>query len=98
MSVAYKVVLSLGVLSVSFWFREWLDFLLIVIVTGQMVIAEIFNTAIEALCDYLQSEQDQKIKVIKDTAAAAAGISILMWIFTIIYEIWRIWQYFHPVL
>lgn len=98
LSVAYKVALSLVVLSVSFWFREWLDFLLIVIVTGQMVIAEIFNTAIEALCDYLQSEQDHKIKVIKDIAAAAAGISILIWIFTFVYEIWRIWQYFHPVL
>lgn len=96
LSVAYKTLLSLMVLSVSFWFREWLDFLLIVIVTGQMIIAEVFNTTIEALCDYLQTERDPKIKVIKDLAAAAAGLSILIWVFTIIYEIWRIWYYFHP--
>lgn len=93
-SVAYKVVLSFIVLGISFWLREWFDFLLILIVTGHMLVTEIFNTAIEALCDYIQPERDQKIGVIKDMASAAAGISILIWVCTLLFEIWRIWTIF----
>jgi diacylglycerol kinase (ATP) len=84
------------VLGVSFWLREWLDFLLILIVTGIMVITEIFNTVIESLCDYIQPEHDPKIGEIKDVAASAAGISILMWVFALLYELWRIWTIFNP--
>lgn len=90
-AVAYKVLLSLIVLSISFWLREWFDFLLILIVTGVMVITEIFNMVVEALCDYIQPEHDPKIGEIKDIAAFAAGISILIWVFTLGYELWRIW-------
>ena len=91
-SVAYKVILSLIVLSVSFGLREWFDFLLILIVTGIMLIAEIFNTTIEAICDYIQPEFDPKIGQIKDVASAATGLSILMWLCTLLFEIWRIWN------
>lgn len=95
-AVAYKVMLSLIVLGTSFWLREWLDFLLILIVTGVMVITEIFNTVIESLCDYIQPEHDPKIGEIKDIAASAAGISILMWVFALLYELWRLWTIFFP--
>jgi diacylglycerol kinase (ATP) len=95
-SVAYKVILSLIVLGVSFWLREWFDFLVILIVTGIMLIAEIFNTTIEAICDYIQSEFDPKIGQIKDMASVATGISILMWLCTLLFEIWRIWNIIFP--
>ena len=94
-AVAYKVMLSLIVLFTSFWLREWLDFLLILIVTGIMVITEIFNTVIESICDYIQPEYDPKIGEIKDVAASAAGISIMMWVFVLIYELWRLWTIFY---
>ncbi len=93
-SVAYKVVLSLIVLTVSFWLHEWLDVVVITIVTGVMLSAEMFNTAIEALCDYVQPQHDPKIKVIKDIAAAAAGVSIVIWLVTLLFEIGRLWQIF----
>jgi len=95
-SVAYKVILSLIVLGVSFWLREWFDFLVILIVTGIMLIAEIFNTTIEDICDYIQSEFDPKIGQIKDMASVATGISILMWLCTLLFEIWRIWNIIFP--
>jgi diacylglycerol kinase (ATP) len=95
-AVAYKVALSLLVLGISFWLREWLDFLLILIVTGIMVISEIFNTVVESICDYIQPEYDPKIGEIKDVAATAAGISILLWVFALAYEFWRIWSFFSP--
>jgi diacylglycerol kinase (ATP) len=87
LSVAYKVVLSLGVLTASFLLRAWMDFLLIVVVTGLMLIAEIFNSTIEAVCDYLQTAEDRKIGAIKDMAAAAAGIAIFLWIVVLGYEV-----------
>ena len=95
-SVAYKVFLSLIVLGVSFWLREWFDFLLILIATGVMLIAEVFNTTIEAICDYIQPEFDPKIGQIKDMASVATGISIMVWLFTLLLEIWRIWNIVFP--
>lgn len=87
LSVAYKVVLSLGALTASFLLRDWVDFLLIFVTTGLMLIAEIFNSSIEAVCDYLQAAEDRKIGAIKDMAAAAAGIAIFLWIVVMGYEV-----------
>ena len=79
-SVAYKVMLSIIVRVVSFWLREWFDFLLILIGTGIMLIAEIFNTTIEAICDYIQPDFDPKIGQIKDIASVATGIPRIAWL------------------
>ncbi|NCB23474.1 MAG: ArsR family transcriptional regulator [Deltaproteobacteria bacterium] len=35
-----------------------------------VLVAELFNSAIEALCDFIETAENQKIKVIKDIAAA----------------------------
>lgn len=97
LSVTVQVILSLLVLGVSLWLHDWLDFMLILIVTGYMLSAELFNTAIETICDYLQPEQDPRIGAIKDIAAAAAGLSILVWTCTLSFEIWRVWQVLWPL-
>ena len=85
-SVAWKVLVSVGFLVVSFWLRQWVDFVLLLVATGQMLMAEIFNTTVEALCDFVQPNYDEKIKAIKDIAAAAAGISITVWCLAVVYE------------
>lgn len=89
-SVAYKLVLSVGLLIATFALREWVDFLLVVIVTGMVLVAEIFNSAIEALCDFVEIRHNEKIKVIKDIAAAAVGISIIVWFIVLTFELWEI--------
>jgi diacylglycerol kinase (ATP) len=89
-SVAYKLVLSVAVLAVTFLLREWLDFLLILVVTGLVLIAEIFNSAVEALCDFIETRHNEKIGIIKDMAAAAAGISILLWAVALAVEVSRL--------
>jgi diacylglycerol kinase (ATP) len=86
-SVAYKVVLSIVVLGLSLMFRQWLDVTQMLLATGLMLIAEIFNSAIENLCDFVQDRHDEQIRIIKDMAAAAAGISILVWAGVAIFEI-----------
>jgi len=78
-SVAYKLVLSVAVLMAAFMMRAWVDFLLILVVTAFVLVAEIFNSAIEAICDFVEESHNQKIKVIKDMAAAAVGITIFVW-------------------
>lgn len=93
-SVTYKLVLSSIILVVSFFFRQWIDFLLIMAATGQVLIAEMLNSSIEALCDFVETHENEKIKVIKDIAAAAAGISILIWIIIFCVEIARLWNFF----
>lgn len=89
-SVTYKLVLSAIVLVVAFIFREWVDFLLLMTATVLVVMAELFNSAIEALCDFVEERHNEKIKVIKDIAAAAVGMSILLWVTVMVMEIWQL--------
>ena len=91
-SVAYKLVLSALVLAAAFALRAWVDLLLILVVTALVLIAEILNSAIEALCDFVETRHNEKIKVIKDIAAAAVGISIFVWLVVLTIEISRFWQ------
>jgi diacylglycerol kinase len=91
-SVAYKLVLSALVLAAAFALRAWVDLLLILVVTALVLVAEILNSAIEALCDFVETRHNEKIKVIKDIAAAAVGISIFVWFVVLIVETSRFWQ------
>lgn len=91
-SVAYKLVLSALVLAVAFALRAWVDLLLILVVTALVLVAEILNSAIEALCDFVETRHNEKIKVIKDIAAAAVGISICVWFVVLTVEASRFWQ------
>lgn len=79
-SVTYKLILSAVVLVLAFVFRQWLDVLLILLATAFVIAAEIFNSAIEAICDFMETRENPKIKVIKDMAAAAVGIAMLVWL------------------
>lgn len=88
-SVAYKVVLSAVVLAACLVLRQWVDLMLVLVATGQMLTAEIFNTTLETLCDYLQPQWDERIGTVKDMAAAAAGLAILVWAAVILYELVR---------
>jgi diacylglycerol kinase len=88
-SVAYKLILSAIVLMGAFALRAWVDFLLILVVTAFVVFAEIVNSAIEALCDFVEERHNEKIKIIKDIAAAAVGIAIFTWVVVIGVELGR---------
>lgn len=91
-SVAYKFYLSLFILLVCILLHQWIDALLIVAATGLVLIAEMFNSAIEALCDFIETHENDKIKVIKDISAAATGISILLWVIILAVEAIRVWE------
>ncbi|MFO1304821.1 MAG: diacylglycerol kinase [Burkholderiales bacterium] len=93
-SVAYKLWASVAVLAAAFALRAWVDMLLILVVTALVLVAEILNSAIEAMCDFVETRRNPKIKVIKDMAAAAVGIAIFAWVVVLAVEAARLWQAF----
>ena len=93
-SVTWKLVLSVFLLGLAFLFREWIDVLLILLATAFVLVAEIFNSAIEALCDFVETQQNPKIKIIKDMAAAAVGIAMAVWLVVIATEAGELWRAF----
>jgi diacylglycerol kinase len=91
-SVAYKVILSVPILGAAFLFQQWVDIGLILLAMGLVLIAELFNSAIEVLCDFVEPQQNDRIRVTKDIAAAAAGLSILVWAIILLIEIIHLFQ------
>ena len=91
-SVAYKVILSVPVLGIAFFLRQWVDFSLLLLAMGLMLISELYNSAIEVLCDFVEPSYNDRIRTIKDIAAAAAGLSIIVWATLLIIESIRLLQ------
>lgn len=51
------------------------EIILLVIVTGFVWVAEIFNTAIERMMDFISPHRHPQVKLIKDLAAAAVLVA-----------------------
>ncbi len=92
-SVAYKVILSIPILGIAFFLRQWVDFSLILLAMALMLISELFNSAIEVLCDFVEQQQNDRIRIIKDIAAAGAGLSIFVWAIVLLIECTRLFQF-----
>ena len=58
------------------------DVVLIFIVCFLILIAEIINTAIEKICDFVEPNFNKKIGLIKDIAAGAVILATLLSIIT----------------
>lgn len=78
-TVRYKLIVSIVSLTVAGVYETVFHFLFVLAVTGVMLATEILNSAMEALCDYLQPDYDDRIKHIKDMAAGATFIAIVIW-------------------
>ena len=89
-SVAYKLVVALVLITAAGAMRQWVDFAVILLATGLVLTAELLNSAIEALCDFLETGHHERIGAIKDVAAAAVGVSIVVWVVVIGFEAWHL--------
>lgn len=78
-TVRYKLIVSAAFLLIAGIYETPFHFLFVLAVTGLMLATEILNSAIEALCDYMQPKYDDRIKHIKDMAAGATFVAILIW-------------------
>ena len=47
-------------------------------------------SAIEAVCDFLETRENEKIRAIKDIAAAAVGIGVVVWLTVVILDLVRL--------
>jgi diacylglycerol kinase (ATP) len=59
-----------------------MEALALVLTVGFVWVAEIFNTAIEKMMDFISVEKNQQIKTIKDLSAAAVLIAALIAVIT----------------
>lgn len=66
------------------------DTVLILIICSGVLAAEIFNTAIEKICDIIHPEFDKRIGFIKDISAGAV---LLMTIVSVITGVLIYWKY-----
>lgn len=54
----------------------------LILVVGFVWVAELFNTAIEKVMDFISAEKNERIKLIKDLSAAAVLIATLIAVIT----------------
>ena len=94
-SVAWKLAVSLMVLVAALFARDWVDALLVIVVTALVLVAEIMNSAIEALCDFVETRHNEKTGIIKDIAAAGVGIAMLAWVLVLGFEVEEMWRNLH---
>ncbi|MCT2562176.1 diacylglycerol kinase family protein [Chryseobacterium herbae] len=74
-----------------FYFKlSAVDTVLILIASLAVLSAEIFNTAIERICDIIQPDFDKRIGFIKDIAAGAV---VLMAVASVVVGIFVYWKY-----
>lgn len=66
------------------------DAVLVIIISSAVLAAEIFNTAIERICDMIQPEFDRRIGFIKDISAGAV---LLLAVASVIIGILIYWKY-----
>ena len=65
----------IGGIVIRLSYAEWLCFIICI---GVVITAEILNTAIERLADYVEPEHNEKIGYIKDLSAGAVLAASLM--------------------
>lgn len=69
MSAAFVIVVLLATRPAPVWWA------LLLLATGLMMVAELINTAVEKLVDFIHPGQHEVIGVVKDTLAAAVFVS-----------------------
>lgn len=66
--------LALAVIVIALGFAlgiSRVEFLLLIVVISMVIVAEVFNTAIEKTMDFISVEKHPQIKLVKDLASAA---------------------------
>lgn len=69
-SFAVIVVCSLG----FYYTIRYMEWIVLIICMGMVIAAELFNTALEYLCDKVEPQKNETIKKVKDISAGAVLI------------------------
>jgi len=77
-SIMVQLTVSVLMCVLGFYLKiSSVEWLLQILAIGLVLTAESLNTAIEAICDYIQPNFDKKIGFIKDIAAGAVTFAAL---------------------
>ncbi len=77
-SIITQLIIGVLMCGAGFYFKiTTIEWLFQIFAIGLVLTAESLNTAIEAICDYIQPNFDKKIGFIKDIAAGAVTFAAL---------------------
>ena len=72
------LIATLAAMAGAIYFKvSVIELVILIIVTGMVWIAEIFNTAIERIMDFISREKNPNIQFIKDLAACGVLLSAI---------------------
>ena len=72
--IGLGIIAIIGGIIIKLDYYEWLAFIICI---ATVISSEIMNTAIERIGDYLNIENDEKIKTIKDLSSGAVLVACL---------------------
>ena len=83
-SFRIELLVGLALLPILFFVQCPIEFKLLPLSSYLLLlICELFNTAIEGICNRITQEEDPQIKVIKDISSAAVFIAALLFLLTL---------------
>ncbi len=80
-------LLSICIAALTFAYLNINEWILLSIVSAFMLFAELVNTAIEKITDFISPDYDKRIGEIKDISAGAVLFSVTCFILVVIYAI-----------
>lgn len=80
-----KIMLVMGILAIIVGGILNLDMDIILLIVCFVLSGELINTSIERLCDLVHPDESEKVKTIKDIAAGASLINVIISILIGIY-------------
>lgn len=95
-SVRIQFGLMIFLVIFCFWNKHFLLSLSHFLLGGMIIGFEIQNSAIELICDLVEPNQNQVVKIIKDLSSGAVLCVALVWLVVIFYSFWTIFLPFLP--
>lgn len=89
-AVLYRVVISAFALMLGAIQGSWAEQCVLLLVTALALSAELMNTAIEELCDYVEPDHAPQIGATKDIASAAVAMCDLAWLGVVAFDVLRL--------
>lgn len=95
-NIKIHFTLAVIIMGVSYWFQiTKLEWIILFLLIGGMIVIEIINTAIENVVDLVTNEYHPLAKIAKDVAAAAALVYAVMSLLIgiILYTPYIVWMF-----
>jgi diacylglycerol kinase (ATP) len=85
-NLRYQIVVGFTTAGIALFTGRWILAMANLVFMGIVMSLEAMNTAIEAICDFIEPELNPKIRFIKDVSAGAVLISSLTWATVLVFQ------------